>query len=43
MTTFACENCNYQFKSEKVERIYPYCGKKELLKELSAEDLLKNG
>tara|TARA_Y100000310_G_scaffold340505_1_gene436519 strand:- start:20071 stop:20202 length:132 start_codon:yes stop_codon:yes gene_type:complete len=41
MAGFVCKNCNYRFKSEKINEICPYCGKKELIKEPSAEDLLK--
>tara|TARA_Y100000034_G_scaffold19272_1_gene21691 strand:- start:13811 stop:13936 length:126 start_codon:yes stop_codon:yes gene_type:complete len=41
MAEFVCKNCNYRFKSEKIKEVCPYCGKKELIKEPSAEDLLK--
>ncbi len=40
---FVCLNCNYRFESETeyTGKPCPYCGKKEVIKEPSAEDLLK--
>jgi len=45
MTKLRCGNCDYIFESESTETrvICPYCGKKEVKKELSAEELIKNG
>ncbi|GBE20430.1 hypothetical protein BMS3Abin17_01171 [archaeon BMS3Abin17] len=43
MVRFACKNCNYRFNSEvnHTEKKCPYCGKKDVIKEPSAEELLK--
>ena len=40
---FVCLNCNYRFESETIqnEKSCPYCGKKEVIKEPDAEDLLR--
>ena len=39
---FVCLNCNYRFESELdyMSKSCPYCGKKEVIKEPNAEDLL---
>lgn len=39
---FVCLNCNYRFESEtnSLEKSCPYCGKTNVIKEPSAEDLL---
>lgn len=43
MTKFICKGCGYRFESEseQFQKRCPYCGKIGLIKEPSAEDLLK--
>jgi DNA-directed RNA polymerase subunit RPC12/RpoP len=40
---FVCKDCNFHFESDaKLEKVIcPYCGKKTVIKELSAEELLE--
>ncbi len=44
MTELICKNCKYRFSSnrEAKEIICPYCGKKEVKKEESIDDILKS-
>jgi DNA-directed RNA polymerase subunit RPC12/RpoP len=44
MVKFACKNCNYKFTSEVEQRdkVCPYCGKKAVMKDFDAEDLIKS-
>jgi DNA-directed RNA polymerase subunit RPC12/RpoP len=43
MVKFICKNCNYRYQSENEQsgKACPYCGKKEVIGEPYAEDLLK--
>ena len=43
MAKFICKDCGYRFESEseKIRKRCPYCGKITIIKEPSAEDLLK--
>lgn len=43
MVKFICKNCNYRFESEleQIKRKCPYCGQIKIIKEPTAEDLLK--
>lgn len=44
MTQYVCENCNYNFNSEKlVIKSCPYCGKiGTVRKEMTAENLIND-
>jgi rubrerythrin len=41
MTKYRCRDCNYSFDSEKIPEKCPYCGRKNVSKELNAEEILK--
>jgi DNA-directed RNA polymerase subunit RPC12/RpoP len=43
MTAFVCRNCNYRFESEKNHegKRCPYCNREGIIKEPSAEDLIR--
>ncbi|MDP2629009.1 MAG: hypothetical protein Q8P15_03900 [Nanoarchaeota archaeon] len=41
MTKFVCRRCNYKFEAEKPKKECPYCGEKDIVKELSAEDIVE--
>ena len=45
MTKFSCEECGYSFDSglNQTGKGCPYCGKKKVEKEKSAEDLVREG
>lgn len=42
MEKFVCKNCNYRFESSFAQdnKSCPYCGRKELIKEPNAEELV---
>lgn len=42
MTAFICNHCKYRFESQRdqKDRNCPYCGRKEIGKERTAEELL---
>ena len=42
---FVCKKCNYRFKSDidRTKGLCPYCGKREVIKEPDAEELVKEG
>ncbi len=44
MKKFVCKECAYRFESklEQTDRKCPYCESARIIKEPSAEDLLKN-
>ena len=41
---FVCKDCNYRFESEfdKTQDVCPYCGKKEVEKQKSADEILND-
>jgi DNA-directed RNA polymerase subunit RPC12/RpoP len=43
MTAYICKNCDYRFESENNQKgkKCPYCGEKTIIKELDAEELIK--
>lgn len=40
MVSYICTNCNFRLNSERLQKDCPYCGKRALEKEKSAEELL---
>jgi DNA-directed RNA polymerase subunit RPC12/RpoP len=44
MKKFVCNECGYRFESEteQTNKKCPYCGSMKIIKEPSAEDLLKD-
>lgn len=41
MAKFICNECGYRFDATKIKEC-PYCGKEEIEKEKSAEELIDN-
>lgn len=44
MTQFVCESCRYRFKSQSDQKgkKCPYCNKTTIIKEPSAEDIIRD-
>jgi rubrerythrin len=40
MENLICMNCNFSFKRDKPVNLCPYCNKKAVAKESSAEDII---
>ena len=40
MENLICMNCNFRFKREKLVNLCPYCNKRAVAKESSAEDIV---
>jgi len=41
MENFICTNCKFKFKSSKIQRTCPYCGKNAVDKEKGANELIE--
>jgi rRNA maturation endonuclease Nob1 len=42
MGRYFCQKCGYKFESEKIKEICPYCGKKTVKEEETAEEIMKD-
>jgi len=42
MGRYFCQKCGYKFESEKVKETCPYCGKKTVEEEQTAEEIMKD-
>lgn len=42
MARYFCKKCGYKFESDKIKDMCPYCGKKEISEEQTAEELISD-
>jgi len=42
MARYFCKKCGYRFESKKIKDSCPYCGKKDIAEEQTAEEIISD-